>query len=213
MIWRSSIWGTNGNLIRIRPRVSFGLAGGRGGSEIQEDNTGPQPRPRLVRYRLGWGFPAAPSWQASPASRHTSNRPPSSPSVSASPFPAPDSQRPQPHMPAPGAQATSQPQALQERPLDSALATCCQGNGGPTQEQVRPSSPSPPGHGKQSPEETEKRYSGLTRAGTVPAAGLGPTEPELSLGFPPFSSPAEEGRTPAERGDRIPRLRWLVKPL
>lgn len=46
----------------------------------------------------------------------------------------------------------------------------------------------------------------LTRAGTVPAAGPGPTEPELSLGFPLFPSPAEEGRTPVEPGDRIPRL-------
>lgn len=68
-----------------------------------------------MRYRWGKGFPVAPCRRANPASRHTANRPlllcvPHLTRLQTPSFR--DSQRSLPHLPAPGAQATSQPQAL-----------------------------------------------------------------------------------------------------
>lgn len=127
---------------------------------------GPQPGPRVVKYRLGWGFPVAPVGEPTlpvgtpqtnlfsfgecltfPSFSLPASRTPSVPSLTC-------------QLQVPGPPPSLRLCPLQERPLGSALATCCQGDGGPTQEQVHPSSPSLPGHGKQSPEKTEKRYPG-----------------------------------------------------
>lgn len=166
---------------------------------------GPQPGPRLVEVKTGGSGEGRLPVGTNTANRLTTNR-----------FflPIPASLLPQPHLPAPGAQAASQPQAPSSaaRPLGSALARCCQGDGGPTQEQVCTSSPSPPGHGKQSSEKTEKRYSAY-EGWHGARCGPWPTEPEpcLCLTSPP-SPVLRTGATPAQDSTKACCSRGMGRP-
>lgn len=162
-----------------------------------------------MRYRWGKGFPVAPCRRATPASRHTTNRPlllcvPHLTRLQTPSFR--DSQRPLPHLPAPGAQATSQPQDLSSAGKAPGLHP---GHMLPRGQRPHPGAGGPllsvpTRTWETKSREDRKTILRLTRAGTMPAAGLGPTKPELSLslpGFPPFQVLlTEEGWIPAERG-------------
>lgn len=174
---------------------------------------GPQPGPRLVEVKTGGRGGGRLPVGTNTANRHTTNRffispfqPPCFPSLTC-----------QLQVPRP-------PPSLRLCPLQRGpWASCCQGDGGPTQEQVCTSSPSPPGHGKQSSEKTEKRYSAY-EAGTVPAAGLGPQSrnrasawlphpPQFCEWGLPLPKIAQKLIAPVEWGDRIPSLGWLMGSL
>lgn len=194
--------GTNGSLIHSRLRFSFGLVDDRAGSDIQGDNGGGGPAgAKSGEIQTRKGIPVAPWRPTNPASRHTTNRPllllhvPHLTRLQTPSFR--DSQRPPPHLPAPGAQATSQPQALSSAGKAPGLR--------PGHMLLRGQRPHPGAGGpllsvptrtwETKSREDRKTILRLTRAGTVPAAGLGPTKPELSLclvsRLPTFPSPAD----------------------